>query len=151
MLVIVGVLIFIHGFISTKTVLDCHMYAVGDNCRAAIPSDISTRHVGLLLLARMGFLSAVATVCVLPRLTSATVRVGMEFRMDTTATCFTGGTAAIGSIGTILDAVIGVFVMGVTNQGLSTIGVDAAVAETIKDLVLLLVAVMDIMSKRKKS
>ena len=59
--------------------------------------------------------------------------------------------AVTGGIGTIPGAVIGAFVMGVINQGLSIMGVDTAVVKTIKGLVLLLAVAVDIMSKRKKS
>ena len=71
--------------------------------------------------------------------------------LDAIAACFIGGTAVTGGIGTIPGAVIGAFVMGVINQGLSIMGVDTAVVKTIKGLVLLLAVAVDIMSKRKKS
>ena len=67
------------------------------------------------------------------------------------AACFIGGTAVTGGIGTIPGAVVGAFVMGVINQGLSIMGVDTAIVKTIKGLVLLLAVAVDIMSKRKKS
>ena len=74
-----------------------------------------------------------------------------EFEMDAIAASIVGGTAVTGGIGTIPGAVIGAFVMGVINQGLSIMGVDTAVVKTIKGLVLLLAVAVDIMSKRKKS
>ena len=135
MLVIVGVLVFIYNFILTKTVFGRHVYAVGGNRKAAILSGINTRRVDFLL----------------SRLASATAQAGMEFEMDAIAACFIGGTAVTGGIGTIPGAVIGAFVMGVINQGLSIMGVDTAVVKTIKGLVLLLAVAVDIMSKRKKS
>lgn len=70
--------------------------------------------------------------------------------MDAIAACFIGGTAVTGGIGTIPGAVIGAFVMGVINQGLSIMGVDTAVVKTIKGLVLLLAVAVDIMSKRQE-
>ena len=149
--VIVGVLVFIYNFILTKTVFGRHVYAVGGNRKAAILSGINTRRVDFLLFVHMGFLSAVAAVCMLSRLASATAQAGMEFEMDAIAACFIGGTAVTGGIGTIPGAVIGAFVMGVINQGLSIMGVDTAVVKTIKGLVLLLAVAVDIMSKRKKS
>ena len=151
MLVIVGVLVFIYNFILTKTVFGRHVYAVGGTRKAAILSGINTRRVDFLLFVHMGFLSAVAAVCMLSRLASATAQAGMEFEMDAIAACFIGGTAVTGGIGTIPGAVIGAFVMGVINQGLSIMGVDTAVVKTIKGLVLLLAVAVDIMSKRKKS
>ena len=128
MLVILGVLVFVYNFILTRTVFGRHVYVV-----------------------HMGFLSAIAAVCVLSRLSSATAQAGMEFEMDAIAACFIGGTAVTGGVGTIPGAVVGALVMGVINQGLSIMGVDTAVVKTIKGLVLLGAVAVDILSKRKKS
>ncbi len=124
MLVILAVLVFIYNFILTKTVFGRHVYAVGGNRKAAILSGINTKRVDFTLFVHMGFLSAVAAVCVLSRLASATAQAGMEFEMDAIAACFIGGTAVTGGVGTIPGAVVGALVMGVINQGLSIMGVD---------------------------
>ena len=151
MLVILGVLVFVYNFILTRTVFGRHVYAVGGNRKAAILSGINTKRVDFTLFVHMGFLSAIAAVCVLSRLSSATAQAGMEFEMDAIAACFIGGTAVTGGVGTIPGAVVGALVMGVINQGLSIMGVDTAVVKTIKDLVLLGAVAVDILSKRKKS
>ena len=151
MLVILGVLVFVYNFIPTRTVFGRHVYAVGGNRKAAILSGINTKRVDFTLFVHMGFLSAIAAVCVLSRLSSATAQAGMEFEMDAIAACFIGGTAVTGGVGTIPGAVVGALVMGVINQGLSIMGVDTAVVKTIKGLVLLGAVAVDILSKRKKS
>lgn len=151
MLVILGVLVFVYNFILTRTVFGRHVYAVGGNRKAAILSGINTKRVDFTLFVHMGFLSAIAAVCVLSRLSSATAQAGMEFEMDAIAACFIGGTAVTGGVGTIPGAVVGALVMGVINQGLSIMGVDTADVKTIKGLVLLGAVAVDILSKRKKS
>lgn len=151
MLVILAVLVFAYNFILTRTVFGRHVYAVGGNRKAAILSGINTKRVDFTLFVHMGFLSAIAAVCVLSRLSSATAQAGMEFEMDAIAACFIGGTAVTGGVGTIPGAVVGALVMGVINQGLSIMGVDTAVVKTIKGLVLLGAVAVDILSKRKKS
>lgn len=150
MLVIVVVLVLVYNFILTRTVFGRHVYAVGGNRKAAILSGINTRRVDFTLFVHMGFLSAVAAIAMLSRLASATAQAGMEFEMDAIASCFIGGTAVTGGIGTIPGAVVGAFVMGVINQGLSIMGVDTAIVKTIKGLVLLGAVAVDIMSRRKK-
>lgn len=150
MLIIVGVLVVVYNFILTRTVFGRHVYAVGGNRKAARLSGIDDRKVDFFLYIHMGFLSAVAAVCMLSRLASATAQAGMEFEMDAIAACFIGGTAVTGGIGTIPGAVVGAFVMGVINQGLSIMGVDTAIVKTIKGLVLLGAVAVDLMSKRKK-
>jgi putative multiple sugar transport system permease protein len=150
MLVIVVILVLVYNFILTRTVFGRHVYAVGGNRKAAILSGIDSRKVDFTLFIHMGFLSAVAAIAMLSRLASATAQAGMEFEMDAIASCFIGGTAVTGGIGTIPGAVVGAFVMGVINQGLSIMGVDTAVVKTIKGLVLLGAVAVDILSRRKK-
>ena len=124
---------------------------MGGNRKAAILSGIDTKKVDFEIFLNMGFLVSIASIITLSRLASASAQTGMEFEMDAIAACFIGGTAVTGGIGTIPGAVIGAFVMGVINQGLSIMGVDTAVVKTIKGLVLLLAVAVDIISKRKKS
>lgn len=69
-----------------------------------------------------------------------------EFEMDAIAACFIGGTAVTGGIGTIPGAMV----MGVLNQGLSIMGVDAAWVKTIKGLVVIAAVAYDLLSKKKK-
>lgn len=69
-----------------------------------------------------------------------------EFEMDAIAACFIGGTAVTGGIG----AMVGALIMGVLNQGLSIMGVDAAWVKTIKGLVVIAAVAYDLLSKKKK-
>lgn len=73
-----------------------------------------------------------------------------EFEMDAIAACFIGGTAVTGGIGTIPGAMVGALIMGVLNQGLSIMGVDAAWVKTIKGLVVIAAVAYDLLSKKKK-
>lgn len=66
------------------------------------------------------------------------------------AACFIGGTAVTGGIGTIPGAMVGALIMGVLNQGLSIMGVDAAWVKTIKGLVVIAAVAYDLLSKKKK-
>ena len=66
------------------------------------------------------------------------------------AACFIGGTAVTGGIGTVPGAMVGALIMGVLNQGLSIMGVDAAWVKTIKGLVVIAAVAYDLLSKKKK-
>ena len=151
MLVILGVLVFVYNFILTRTVFGRHVYAVGGNRKAAILSGINTKRVDFTLFVHMGFLSAIAAVCVLSRLSSATAQAGMEFEMDAIAACFIGGTAVTGGVGTIPGAVVGALVMGVINQGMSIMGINANYQSVVKGVVLLVAIIFDVMSKKEKN
>ncbi len=52
--------------------------------------------------------------------------------------------------GTIIGAVIGAFIMGILNNGMSIAGYDTNVQKVVKGLVLLGAVTFDLVSKRKK-
>jgi len=149
-LVIVGVLILAYHYILTRSVFGRRVYAIGGNRRAALLSGINTRKIDFILFVHMGFLSAVAAIAMLSRLSSASAATGTSFELDAIAACFVGGTAVTGGIGTVPGVVIGALVMGVINQGLSIMGVDSALIQTFKGLVLLLAVAVDIIPKLRK-
>ena len=150
-LILLAVLVLIYGVLADRTTFGRDVYAIGGNKTAAALSGINVKMVSFWVYVNMGFLAAVAGVVYSARMNGAQPGAGNMFELDAIAACFIGGTAVTGGIGTIPGAVIGAFVMGVINQGLSIMGVDTAVVKTIKGLVLLLAVAVDIMSKRKKS
>lgn len=150
MLVIIGVLIGVYWFVLNRMILGRNIYAVGGNRKAAILSGIDTRMVDFKIFLNMGFLTSVAAVITLSRLASATASTGQEFEMDAIAACFIGGTAVAGGVGTIPGAMVGALIMGVLNQGLSIMGVDAAIVKTIKGLVVVIAVAYDLISKKKR-
>ena len=149
-MLIIGVLSGVYWFALNRTVYGRNVYAVGGNRKAAILSGIDTKATDFKIFLNMGFLTSIAAVITLSRLASATAQTGMEFEMDAIAACFIGGTAVTGGIGTIPGAMVGALIMGVLNQGLSIMGVDAAWVKTIKGLVVIAAVAYDLVSKRKK-
>ena len=71
--------------------------------------------------------------------------------MDAIAACFIGGASAYGGEGNIFGVVIGALLMGVINQGMYLIDMEANYQKVIKGLVLLVAIIFDVMSKKKKS
>jgi putative multiple sugar transport system permease protein len=148
-LVLLGCLIAFYTFITTKTVLGRHIYALGGNEKAARLSGVKTKFVVFLVFVNMGLLAALSGLVFAARLNSATPNAGVNFELDAIAACFIGGASTAGGIGTIMGAMIGGLVMGVMNNGMSLIGVGIDWQQTIKGLVLLIAVAFDVYSKSK--
>lgn len=148
-LVLLGVLVAFYTFITTKTTLGRHIYALGGNEKAARLSGIKTKFVIFLVFINMGLLAALSGLVFAARLNSATPNAGVGFELDAIAACFIGGASTAGGIGTIMGAIIGGLVMGVMNNGMSLLGVGIDWQQTIKGLVLLLAVAFDVYSKSK--
>lgn len=149
-LVLCGIIVAIYHFITSRTVAGRQIYALGGNEKAARLSGINTRSVFFWVYTNMGFLAAVAGIVLSARNGSATPKAGDGFEMDAIASCYIGGAATAGGIGTIIGAVVGAFVMGVLNNGMSLIGWSTDIQKIVKGAVLLGAVVFDLVSKKRK-
>ncbi len=150
MLILMALIVAIYHFITTKTVAGRQIYAMGGNAKAARLSGIDTRKVFFWVYTNMGFLAAVAGIVLSARNQSATPKAGDGFEMDAIASCYIGGAATSGGSGTIIGAVIGAFIMGILNNGMSIARYDTNMQKVVKGLVLLGAVTFDLVSKRKK-
>ena len=149
-LIIMAVIVGIYHFITSKTVPGRQIYALGGNAKAARLSGIDTRKVFFWVYTNMGFLAAIAGIVLSARNASATPKAGDGFELDAITSCYIGGAAAAGGIGTVIGAVVGAFVMGVLNNGMFLIGLSTDLQKVVKGLVLLGAVTFDIVSNKKK-
>lgn len=149
-LVIMAVLIAIYAFVTSKTVAGRQIYALGGNRKAANLSGIDTNKVFFWVYTNMGVLSALAGIVLCARNSSSTPKAGDGFEMDAIASCYIGGAAVAGGSGTIMGAVIGAFIMGILNNGMSLYGWSTDIQKIVKGIVLLGAVTVDVVSKRRK-
>ena len=150
MLILVAIVVAIYHFITTQTVAGRQIYAMGGNAKAARLSGINTQKVFFWVYANMGLLCGLAGIVLSARNASATPKAGDGFEMDASASCYIGGAATSGGVGTIVGAVVGAFIMGILNIGMSLAGFDTNVQKIVKGAVLLGAVTVDLLSKRKK-
>jgi putative multiple sugar transport system permease protein len=148
-MIIMAVLIVAYGFFTNRTILGRQIYAVGGNARAAELSGIKTTRLVFWTFVNMGVLAALAGLVVAARLNSATPKAGTGFELDVIAACFIGGASAYGGVGKVTGAVIGAFLMGVMNNGMSILGIGIDYQQVIKGLVLLGAVCVDVYNQRR--
>ena len=148
-LVVMAVLMVAYEFVTTRTVLGRRIYALGGNEKAARLSGIRTERLVFFSFVNMGALAALAGLVFAARLNTATPKAGLGFELDVIAACFIGGASASGGVGRVTGAVIGAFVMGVMNNGMSILGIGIDYQQVIKGSVLLAAVCVDVYNKRK--
>jgi putative multiple sugar transport system permease protein len=148
-LIVMFVLIVLYTFVTTQTTIGRRIYALGGNEKATKLSGVRTERLVFLTFVNMGILAGLGGMVVTARLNSATAKAGTNFELDAIAACFIGGASASGGVGTIIGVVIGAFVMGVMNNGMSILSVDVAYQQVIKGAVLLLAVFFDVYNKSK--
>lgn len=150
-LVIMAVIVGIYHFITSKTVAGRQVYALGGNAKAARLSGINTKKVFFWVYTNMGVLAAVAGIVLSARNASSTPKAGDGYELDAIGSCYIGGAAAAGGVGTIIGAVVGAFVMGILNNGMSLVGMSTDLQKVVKGIVLLGAVTFDILSSKKKN
>ena len=150
-LIWVALVVGIYAYITSKTTIGRHFYAVGGNEKAAKLSGINTNRVYFLAYTSMGTLAALASMLVTARMVAATTQAGDGYEMDAIGSCFIGGASAYGGIGTVPGVIIGALLMGVINMGMNITNVDQNYQKVVKGLVLLAAVIFDVVTKKRKN
>ncbi|MFZ5750411.1 MAG: multiple monosaccharide ABC transporter permease [Pseudomonadota bacterium] len=148
-LIVMSVLIAIYAFFTEHTTQGRRIYAIGGNLKAARLSGINADRLTFLTFVNMGVLAALAGMIVTARLNSATPKAGVGFELDVIAAVFIGGASMSGGSGRIVGVVVGAFIMGVMNNGMSILGIGIDYQQVIKGLVLLAAVIFDVYNKTK--
>lgn len=147
--VIVLAVVGIYHFVTTRTVLGRHIYAVGGNPEAAELSGISVKRITYIVFSSMGMLSALSGILFASRLQSATPTAGTLFELDAIAAAYVGGVSAAGGVGNVLGSLIGALVMGSLISGMQLMQVDQAWQYIIRGLVLAAAVIFDSATRRR--
>ena len=149
-LIWVAIVLGLYAYITDKTAIGRHLYAVGGNEKAAALSGVKTPNVYWFAYANIGLLAGLAGILTAGRAKGIDPVYGEGYEMDAIASCFIGGASAYGGSGKVSGMIIGATLMGVINKGMIIVGVDANYQKVVKGIVLLIAVMFDVLSKRQK-
>jgi putative multiple sugar transport system permease protein len=148
-LLVMSALIGLFIFVTRMTTIGRRVYAMGGNIKAAQLSGIKTERLTLFVFVNMGVLSALGGLIIAARQGQAVPAAGLGSELDVIAAVFIGGASAMGGVGQVAGSVVGGFIMGVMNNGMSIVGVNIDWQQVVKGLVLLGAVVFDVYNKNK--
>jgi putative multiple sugar transport system permease protein len=146
--VIVLIVVLFYDFVTRRTVLGRHIYAVGGNPEAAELSGISVSRITHVVFASMGMLAALSGILYSARLRSATTTGPLLLELDAIAAAFVGGASAAGGVGTVFGSLVGALVMISLTSGMNLMGIDNSVQYIVRAIVLVLAVVFDVVTRR---
>jgi putative multiple sugar transport system permease protein len=150
-LVLLFVLITFYSFITTSSVIGRRIYAMGGNEKAARLSGVNTPRLLFYTFVNLGVLASLAGLIVAARLNSSTPNAGDGMELDVIAACFIGGASPMGGVGKVIGALVGAFLIGVLNNGMSIMGVGIDWQKVVKGVVLLAAVLFDVYNKNKNA
>jgi putative multiple sugar transport system permease protein len=142
--------VIIYDFITSKTVLGRHIYAVGGNPEAAELSGISVKRITHVVFGSMGMLAALSGVLYAARLQSATTTAGNLFELDAIAATFVGGVSAAGGVGKVMGSLIGALVMTSLTSGMNLMGIDISYQYIVRATVLAAAVIFDVTTRKTR-
>ncbi|AGA57078.1 ABC-type xylose transport system, permease component [Thermobacillus composti KWC4] len=148
--VIMLLVVIAYHFLTNKTVLGRHIYAVGSNPEAAHLSGINVKKITYVVFGSMGMLSALSGILFTSRLQSASPTAGTLFELDAIAAAYVGGVSAAGGVGKVTGSIIGAIVMASLSSGMNLLGVGISYQYMIRGGVLALAVIFDVMTRKKR-
>ncbi len=146
--VILIVVVLTYSYITTKTVVGRHIYAVGGNPEAAELNGISVKNITFLVFGSMGLLTALAGILYASWLRSATTIAGRGMELDAIAAAFVGGVAVAGGVGKVTGSIIGALVMASLTNGMNLLGWDISIQYIVRALVLAGAVIFDVATRK---
>jgi putative multiple sugar transport system permease protein len=148
-LIVIAAVVLVYAYFTNNTVPGRYLYAMGGNAKATRLSGVNTKKMMFFAYTNMGFLCAIAALVCIARFNSSAPSLGDGYELDAIGACFVGGASAYGGTGTVGGSVIGAIFMGVMNNGMSILGIDANWQKAVKGFVVVAAVALDVITKRK--
>jgi len=136
--------IAVGGFVLTRTRFGRYVYAVGGNEEASRLSGVPVPFVKLAVYAIAGACSGLAAVLLVGQLRSGGPDAGTFYELNAIAAAVIGGTSLLGGTGSAWGTLIGALLLGVLNNALDLLGVQAFWQEIAKGGIILLAVLFDV-------
>ncbi len=150
-IIMMVIFLVLGGFILNKTYFGRHFYAIGGNVEAAKLSGISVDRVKRLVYMISGLFVGVAGVITLSRVNSGQANTGNGFEFDVITAIVLGGVSVSGGSGKLYNAIVGVLIIGILNNGLVLINMSNYTQMIIKGVILALAVGFDCIQKKEKN
>ena len=155
MFIIFCVLAVTFGLVMHKTIFGRHMFAIGENKKAAAYAGVKVEKVRMLVFVLTGFMCGFAAVFYCANLGSVKSNVAEGFELEAISMCVLGGISTAGGKGTMVGAVIAIFIIGLLRYGLGLINLSGQTIRIILGALLIAVVlfptVREAIQNRKKA
>jgi inositol transport system permease protein len=134
----------------SKTKFGRHVFAIGGNEQAARICGINVERTLVKVYAYAGFLTAVSAILLTARTSAGNPTYGLAYELDAIASTVIGGTSLSGGIGSIPFCVIGALIIGVLNNGMDLLGVNAYWQQIAKGVIIVVAVLIDARKQKRK-
>lgn len=142
MVYVAGFFLLVGILIQKKTVLGRNLYAIGGAEDLAAASGVPVRRTRILAFALAGFYYALAGILQVAKLGQAESVTGANLMFLSITAAVVGGVALWGAIGGVFNALIGVLIVAVINNGMVVIGLPDYLQDGVLGLLVIAAVIM---------
>jgi ribose transport system permease protein len=143
-------LVIVCQILVSKTHFGRNLMFMGANPVAASLSGINVRLNTILVFMLSGLISALSGVLLASRVMSANPQAGSGYELDAIASCVVGGISMKGGVGSFINTLIGVTVIGILGNSLNLLGVGSYMQMIVRGAVIAVAVAWDIYNKRER-
>lgn len=144
------ILYLLLDFLLKRTSFGRHVYSIGDSADASWFAGINVNRIKFIVYTLTGFVTAIAGIVLSSRMYSGQPTAGQGYELDAVAACVLGGASMSGGTGRLTGTLYGALVIGVLNNGLNLLNINAFWQLVAKGLVILLAIYLDDWKKRSQ-
>ena len=148
--IVYGIMAVITWVILGYTSLGKNAYAIGGNVKAAEISGVNVKKNLVMIYTYMGICCGVAALVFAGRVGSVHPGAATGYELTAIAATTIGGTSQTGGIGTVWGAVVGALVIGVLNNGMTLLGIDAYWQQIVQGCIIIGAVIIDMRKNAKK-
>jgi ribose transport system permease protein len=150
-IIVAALMLLVAHLVLSHTRFGRYVYMVGGNREAAEYSGVNVRFVTGAVMTISAVCSGVAGMLGVAYFGSAQQNEFDTFLLDAIAAVVVGGTSLFGGRGGIGNTIVGLFVLGVLNNGLDYVKIDSFLKILIRGLILLAALVINIYAEKLRS
>lgn len=149
--VVMLILVAAGAFVLTRTRFGRYVFAVGGNEEASRLSGVPVQPVKLGVYVIAGACAGFAAALMTGQLRSGGPDAGLMYELNAIAAAVIGGTSLFGGVGSAWGALGGALLIGVLNNALDLLGVQAFWQEIAKGVIILLAVLFDVWAKHRSA
>ena len=140
---VMGLLFLAFGFLLNRTVFGKNTLAIGGNPEASRLAGVNVSRMRIWIFMLQGLVCGVAGVLLASRITSGQPNAATGLELSVISACVLGGVSLAGGRAAMAGVVVGVLIMGIAENVMNLLNIQAFYQYVVRGLILLLAVLLD--------
>ena len=145
---VMAICLAVFGFVLNRTVFGRNVLAIGGNPDATRLAGVDVASARIWIFAIQGAMCGIAGVLLASRITSGQPNAATGLELSVISACVLGGVSLAGGRATISGVIVGVLILGIAENAMNLLNIQAFYQYLVRGLILLLAVLLDNLRSR---